>query len=91
MANDAADDGEIGSRLIGHLIELRSRLLRAIGGLLVLLLSLLPFANKLYAWLAQPSLDKLPAGGRLVATQVASPFFAPLKMDSGISIPLYHH
>ena len=80
MANDAADDGEIGSRLIGHLIELRSRLLRAIGGLLLLLLALLPFANKLYAWLAKPLLDKLPTGGHLVATQVASPFFTPMKL-----------
>jgi sec-independent protein translocase protein TatC len=81
MANDATDpDGEVGSRLVGHLIELRSRLLRASGGLLLLLLALLPFANRLYAWLAQPLLDKLPAGGRLIATEVASPFFAPLKL-----------
>ena len=78
MANDATDpDGEVGSRLVGHLIEPRSRLLRASGGLLLLLLALLPFANRLYAWLAQPLLDKLPAGGRLIATEVASPFFAP--------------
>ena len=56
MANDATDDGEVGSRLVAHLIELRSRLLRASGGLLLLLLALLPFANRLYAWLAQPLL-----------------------------------
>ena len=80
MANDATDDAAPGSRLIAHLIELRSRLLRAIGGLLLVLIALLPFANKLYAWLAQPLLDKLPAGGRLIATQVASPFFAPMKL-----------
>ena len=80
MANDATDADDTGSRLVAHLIELRSRLLRAIGGLLLLLLVLLPFANRLYAWLAQPLLDKLPAGGRLIATQVASPFFAPLKL-----------
>ena len=80
MANDATDADDTGSRLVAHLIELRSRLLRAIGGLLLLLLVLLPFANRLYAWLAQPLLDKLPAGGRLIATQVASPFFAPMKL-----------
>jgi len=83
MANDATDDvtdDASGSRLIAHLIELRSRLLRAIVGLLVLLLALLPFANRLYAWLAQPLLAKLPAGGQLIATEVASPFFAPLKL-----------
>jgi sec-independent protein translocase protein TatC len=80
MANDATEDTEVGSRLIAHLIELRSRLLRATGGLLLVLVALLPFANRLYAWLAQPLLAKLPAGGRLIATQVASPFFAPLKL-----------
>ncbi|GAA5001656.1 twin-arginine translocase subunit TatC [Pseudoluteimonas lycopersici] len=81
MANDATDgDGEIGSRLIAHLVELRSRLLRAIGGLLAVLIVLLPLANKLYGWLALPLLAKLPPGSRLIATQVASPFFTPMKL-----------
>ena len=69
-----------GSRLIDHLIELRSRLLRGVVGLLLVFVALLPFANRLYAWLAAPLLDKLPAGGQLIAVEVASPFFAPLKL-----------
>lgn len=68
------------SSLMEHLLELRTRLLRAIAGLVAVLLLLLPFANKLYAWLAAPLLDKLPAGGQLIAVQVASPFFTPLKL-----------
>jgi sec-independent protein translocase protein TatC len=88
MANDAADDGEVGSRLIAHLVELRSRLLRAIGGLLAVLIVLLPLANRLYAWLAQPLLDKLPAGSHLIATEVASPFFAPLKLAMCVALVL---
>jgi sec-independent protein translocase protein TatC len=68
------------SRLIDHLIELRSRLLRAVLGLVVVFVALLPFANRLYAWLAQPLLAKLPVGGKLIATGVASPFFAPVKL-----------
>jgi len=67
-------------RLIDHLIELRARLLRAVAGLFVVLLALLPFANKLYAFFAAPLLAKLPAGGQLIAVEVASPFFAPLKL-----------
>jgi sec-independent protein translocase protein TatC len=67
-------------RLIDHLIELRARLLRAVIGLFVVLLALLPFANKLYAYFAAPLLAKLPAGGQLIAVEVASPFFAPLKL-----------
>lgn len=67
-------------RLLDHLIELRARLLRAVAGLLVVFLGLLPFANALYARLAQPLLAKLPAGGQLIAVEVASPFFAPVKL-----------
>ncbi|MCY7354051.1 MAG: twin-arginine translocase subunit TatC, partial [Lysobacter sp.] len=46
----------------------------------------LPFANKLYAWLAQPLLDKLPQGGQLIAIEVASPFFAPLKLAFFVAV-----
>ena len=89
MANDATDASDVaGSRLIAHLIELRSRLLRAVGGLLAVLILLLPFANKLYGWLAQPLLDKLPAGGRLIATQVAAPFFTPMKLAFCVALML---
>ena len=75
---DTGDDTE--RPLIAHLLELRTRLLRGVVGLVLVLLCLLPFANKLYALLAQPLLDKLPKGGQLIATQVASPFFAPMKL-----------
>jgi sec-independent protein translocase protein TatC len=66
--------------LVAHLLELRSRMIRGLVGLLLALACLLPFANRLYAVLAQPLLDKLPAGGQLIATQVASPLFAPMKL-----------
>ncbi len=72
------DDGA--SSLIEHLVELRSRLMRAIIGLGIALVALLPFANRLYGWFAQPLLDKLPEGAQLIAVEVASPFFAPLKL-----------
>jgi sec-independent protein translocase protein TatC len=69
-----------GPTLFDHLVELRARLLRGVAGLVLLFIALLPFANRLYAWLAQPLLDKLPKGGQLIAVEVASPFFAPLKL-----------
>ncbi|MEO6170375.1 MAG: twin-arginine translocase subunit TatC [Lysobacter sp.] len=73
-------DSGVGPRLLDHLVELRGRLLRAVTGLFVALLVMLPFGNKLYAWLAAPLLEKLPPGGQLIAVEVASPFFAPLKL-----------
>src|SRR5690606_14801143 len=77
---DADAETDVGPRLLDHLIELRGRLLRAVTGLMVALLVMLPFGNKLYAWLAAPLLAKLPPGGQLIAVEVASPFFAPLKL-----------
>ena len=78
MAEGGHDDAE--RPLIAHLLELRARLLRAFAGLGLVLVALLPLANTLYGYLARPLLAKLPAGGTLVATQVASPFFAPMKL-----------
>ena len=83
---DASADSE--RPLVAHLLELRSRLLRGVAGLVLVLLCLLPFANKLYALLAQPLLDKLPKGGQLIATQVASPFFAPMKLAFFVALVL---
>jgi sec-independent protein translocase protein TatC len=75
-------------RLLDHLVELRSRLLRAVVGLLAALLLLLPFANKLYGWLSAPLLAKLPEGGHMIAIEVASPFFAPLKLAFFVAVVL---
>ncbi len=66
--------------LIAHLLELRSRLLRAIVGVLICLLLLMPIANKLYGWLALPVLKMLPVGGQMIATDPISPFLTPLKL-----------
>lgn len=65
---------------IAHLIELRDRLLRMVVGFLLAFICLFPFANNLYTLLAQPLLAKLPAGGKLVATAVTTPFFVPMKV-----------
>ncbi|MBJ6979162.1 twin-arginine translocase subunit TatC [Luteimonas sp. MC1895] len=74
----AEADGE--GNIFDHLLELRSRILRGLVGLGVVLAALLPFANTLYTRLSQPLVDKLPAGAQLIAVEVASPFFAPLKL-----------
>ena len=65
---------------IAHLIELRTRLLHAIVALFVVFICLFPWASKLYAILAQPLLARLPKGGQMIATDVTTPFFVPLKV-----------
>ena len=68
------------SPLIEHLIELRARVVRALLGLGVVLLCLLPFSRTLYSQLATPLVSQLPAGQSLIATNPAGAFFAPLKL-----------
>jgi sec-independent protein translocase protein TatC len=81
---DSDDDGE--QSFLSHLVELRSRLLKAVAAVMLLLAVLIPFANRLYGWLAKPLLDHLPAGGAMIATDVASPFFAPLKLAFFVAV-----
>lgn len=66
--------------LIAHLLDLRKRLLNSTLALLLVFVCLFPFARKLYALLARPLLAKLPAGGHMIATDVTTPFFVPLKV-----------
>jgi len=68
------------SRLVDHLVELRSRLLRAVAGLMVVFLCLMPFASELYNRLAAPLISKLPAGGKMIAVDPAGGFFVPVKL-----------
>lgn len=65
---------------VSHLIELRNRLLRTVIALLVVMIALFPFANDIYHWLALPLLQSLPAGGQMIATEVTTPFFVPMKV-----------
>ena len=65
---------------ISHLIELRERLLKAIVAVLVVLLVLLPFADRLYHFIAEPLMQRLPQGSQMVAIDVASPFMTPVKL-----------
>lgn len=71
--------------LIAHLIELRSRVMKAFLSVFVVFLCLVYFAQDLYHWLATPLLNTLPEGAEMIATDVASPFFAPFKLTMVLS------
>ncbi|HCA75874.1 MAG TPA: twin-arginine translocase subunit TatC, partial [Alteromonas sp.] len=71
--------------LISHLIELRSRLLRAVLSVFLVFVCLAYFSNDLYQLLAQPLLRTLPVNSSMIATDVASPFFAPFKLTMVLS------
>ena len=66
--------------LIKHLFELRTTALRCIISIILITIILLPFANQIYSFIATPLIAKLPEGSSMIATEVASPFFAPFKL-----------
>lgn len=74
--------------LIGHLVELRSRLLRAVLAVLAVFLVLVPFANRIYTLLAEPLRAKLPEGTQMIAIDVASPFLTPIKLAFFVAVVL---
>ena len=74
--------------LVAHLIELRNRLLKAILVILLLFIGLYAFANHLYLIVSEPLRLLLPAGSSLIATEVASPFLAPLKLTFAVAVLL---
>ncbi len=65
---------------MSHLIELRSRLMRSIIAVVIVVVALFPFAKDIYAALAQPLLRVLPQGSTMIATDVTGTFLVPLKV-----------
>jgi sec-independent protein translocase protein TatC len=72
--------------LFDHLLELRTRLLHAVLGVLVVFCSLIYFAQDIYQYVAKPLLAVMPEGTQMIATDVASPFFTPFKLTIVLSI-----
>lgn len=76
-ANQSPEPQE--TTFISHLLELRDRLLRAVGAVLLLFLVVAPFANTLYEYLAAPLMSVLPEGNTMISTEPHGPFFVPFK------------
>jgi len=75
---------------ISHLVELRTRLVRAAAAILAIfvVLFLYPGPSAIYDVLAQPMLTTLPQGTRMIATGVVTPFMVPIKVTLLASLVL---
>lgn len=73
---------QTGDTFISHLVELRSRLVRAVLCVIAvfIVLFLYPGPSVIYDVLAQPMLASLPQGTRMIATGVITPFMVPVKV-----------
>jgi len=71
-----------------HLQELRSRLLKSLLVMMACFLGLVYFSNDIYLIISEPLLNFLPSGSSMIATEIASPFLAPLKLTFFASLLL---
>ncbi len=82
---DTIEDAKSGS-LMSHLVELRDRVVRMVGSILVIFVSLFYWANDIYTYLAAPLTRHLPEGSNMIAIDVASPFLTPFKLVLMLSV-----
>jgi len=77
-----SEQPQVEETFISHLIELRDRLVKATIGVVVVCAALMlwPGPSRIYDFLAQPMLNALPAGSKMIATGVISPFLVPMKV-----------
>ncbi|CAH9065769.1 Sec-independent protein translocase protein TatC [Pseudoalteromonas holothuriae] len=74
------------SGFIGHLIELRNRVMKALLSVLVIFIALVYFANDIYSYVAAPLIASLPESSTMIATDVTAPFFAPFKLTLFVAL-----
>jgi sec-independent protein translocase protein TatC len=71
---------------ISHLVELRDRVIRAGGAVLAVFVCLVYWAPNIFHLLARPLLDNLPAGGKMIVTDVTGSFFVPMKVTMMVAL-----
>ena len=71
---------------VGHLIELRNRLMKALLSILLIFIALVYFANDIYSFVAAPLIANLPSTATMIATDVTAPFFAPFKLTLFVAL-----
>ena len=79
MTTETTEPGQEQSFLT-HLVELRQRLVRAAVAIVIVFAALTPFMTEIFDLLSRPMMAALPAGSKLLATGVTTPFMVPLKV-----------
>lgn len=72
--------------LISHLVELRNRLLRCVICVLLVFVALVYFSNDIYHFVAAPLMTVMPKGATMIATNIQTPFFTPIKLTAILAV-----
>ena len=78
--NNSTQDSGLQETFLSHLFELRDRVIKSVLAIIVVFLCLVYWAPDIFHWFAQPLLEALPAGGKMIVTDVTGSFFVPMKV-----------
>jgi len=72
--------------LMSHLLELRSRIMKALLAVIAVFLVLAYWMNDVFELVSKPLRDALPEGSEMIVTDVAAPFLTPMKTAFFVSL-----
>ena len=78
--NNTTEDAGVQESFLSHLFELRDRVVKSVLAIIVVFVSLVYWAPDIFHLFAQPLLQALPAGGKMIVTDVTGSFFVPMKV-----------
>ena len=78
--NNSTEDSGLQETFLSHLFELRDRVIKAALAIITVFVCLVYWAPDIFHLFAQPLLEALPAGGKMIVTDVTGSFFVPMKV-----------
>jgi len=78
--SNSTEDSGLQESFLSHLYELRDRVIKSALAIIVVFLGLVYWAPDIFHLFAQPLLQALPAGGKMIVTDVTGSFFVPMKV-----------
>ena len=81
LDSSSSDSNEgLQESFLSHLFELRDRVIKAGLAIIVVFIGLVYWAPDIFHLFAQPLLQALPVGGKMIVTDVTGSFFVPMKV-----------
>ncbi|WP_114689156.1 twin-arginine translocase subunit TatC [Polynucleobacter necessarius] len=78
--NHSTEDSGLQETFLSHLFELRDRVIKSALAIIIVFVCLVYWAPDIFHLFAQPLLEALPAGGKMIVTDVTGSFFVPMKV-----------
>jgi len=78
--NNSTEDSGLQETFLSHLFELRDRVIKSVLAIIAVFVCLVYWAPDIFHLFAQPVLEALPAGGKMIVTDVTGSFFVPMKV-----------